>query len=69
MALDGLEEVKALLIRPTSEGHDLEVKLAPKGDGAYAAQMTVPLPGQWELRVHAWKGQDVFQDSRRILIP
>lgn len=43
--------ITALFRRPTQEGHDFEVVLAPTGDGAYAAEFALPLPGQWDVRV------------------
>lgn len=64
-ALEDLR-VKAFLIRPTHEGHDFEVPLRHAGGGLYTGSLTVPLPGQWNLRVHARRGKETFQDQRKI---
>ena len=68
LPLDGLE-VEAMMIRPTHEGHDMKLALAGQGGGVYTAQAALPLPGQWTLRVHAWRGDEVFQDSHKIVVP
>ncbi len=60
--------VEAFLIRPTHEGHDVAVILKTEGNGRYTAPVAVPLPGQWTLRVHAKRGNTVFQDTRKIKI-
>lgn len=39
--------VAARLVRPTHEGHDLEVELTERGGGRYAAELELPLAGQW----------------------
>jgi nitrogen fixation protein FixH len=66
-ALDGAE-VAALLIRPTSDGHDVAAVLEPVGSGTYAAEMAVPLAGQWDLRIEARHPAGDWQSSRRILV-
>lgn len=66
--LDDLD-IQAMIIRPTHEGFDSEVAMAAAGDGVYAGQAAVALPGQWTLRVHARQGDFVFQDTRRFEVP
>lgn len=66
-ALDGAE-VTALLIRPTSDGHDVAVALDPVGPGTYAAEAAVPLAGQWDLRIEARHPAGDWQAIRRILV-
>lgn len=66
-ALDGAE-VTALLIRPTSDGHDVAVALGPVGPGTYAAEAAVPLAGQWDLRIEARHPAGDWQSIRRILV-
>ena len=51
-ALDHLT-VRADVLRPTHEGHDLEVALNRTGPGRYDAEVTLPLRGQWDVRLHA----------------
>ncbi len=62
-------EVRAIIRRPTAEGYDQEVPLAPASHGLYAAAAVFPLPGQWEVRIHAYRGDAVFQESRRVRLP
>ena len=45
--------IRAYLVRPVHEGYDQTLALAHTGNGVYEATTTVPLPGQWELRLVA----------------
>ena len=60
---------RAFITRPTVGGHDVETVLADQGDGRYVADVSLPLPGLWDVRVHAHRGPDNFQDVRRISGP
>jgi nitrogen fixation protein FixH len=60
--------VEVLLIRPTQTGFDRKAALAHQGEGLYAAPVELPLPGQWDVRVHAWRGSDAFQAVKRIQV-
>ncbi len=62
-------EVRAVIRRPTAEGHDQEMVLASAGNGHYSAPAVFPLPGQWEVRIHAYRGDAIFQESRRVRLP
>lgn len=62
-------DVMAVIRRPTTEGHDREVPLAAAGKGVYRAGVAFPLAGQWEVRIHAYRGDAVFQESRRVRLP
>jgi nitrogen fixation protein FixH len=48
--------VTARFTRPTSEGHDFDVALKPRGEGLYAADVTLPLSGKWHVRLSADDG-------------
>ena len=48
--LEGLA-VRAALRRPASQGHDVSVELGASGRGSYAADVGLPLRGQWDLRL------------------
>ena len=61
--------VRALLVRPTHAGYDLEVALPHLGAGRYGARAVLPLPGQWELRLVAGRGAETWQTSRRLHLP
>ncbi|QNT70627.1 FixH family protein [Defluviicoccus vanus] len=66
--LSGLT-VEAYLLRPTNSGHDASAALDEQVGGHYAAMVTLPLPGQWDVRVHARRGDETFQATRRIMMP
>ena len=42
--------------RPTHEGFDRDVTLARRGSGLYAVELTLPLLGQWDVRLTARTG-------------
>jgi nitrogen fixation protein FixH len=42
-----------VLKRPTYEGQDVVVVVKPSEGGAYQAQITAPMPGQWDLYLKA----------------
>lgn len=60
---------RALISRPTVKGYDVEVPLEERGEGRYVAETTLPLPGLWDVRVHAHRGTDNFQSVRRVSLP
>lgn len=68
LGVDGLS-VEALAVRPTHEGYDREVKFVGTGNGAYLAPTTLPLAGQWELRITSTRGEDIFKLRQRIQVP
>jgi nitrogen fixation protein FixH len=45
-------EVRAALVRPTHDGHDLVVAVPHHYGGRYLQEVALPLAGQWEARVH-----------------
>ena len=61
--LEGLS-VTAVFTRPTHEGHDLTRELRPAGGGTYTVDVSLPLKGQWNVRVIADGAHSryVFQD-------
>jgi nitrogen fixation protein FixH len=61
--------VRAALVRPTHPGHDAEIDLQHRGAGRYATTVTLPLAGQWDVRVHAQRGDAEFRENRRIFLP
>lgn len=63
--------VKAMIVRPTAAGHDFAEPLAESAPGRYAAVVSFPLPGQWEVRVLAEShdaAQDRFAAVARIMV-
>ena len=63
--VEGLR-VAAALIRPTHEGYDLDVPLRATGAGVYAGPVALPLPGLWDARVMARRGDATFQAVQRL---
>lgn len=61
--------VEADFVRPTVAGYDFRVKLEPRGNGTYAARATMPLVGQWHLNLVAGRGEETYEDSRKIQVP
>ena len=66
--LDGLE-AEVLIHRPTQTGLDQRLALVPQGAGRFRAEVALPEPGQWIVRVHAYRGADVFQQETRVIVP
>lgn len=62
-------EVEAHLIRPTQAGFDQTHVLEDKGSGRYRKAVSLPLPGQWDLRILARKDEARFQATQRLLVP
>ncbi|RDD61138.1 FixH family protein [Ferruginivarius sediminum] len=62
------ERVRVGFVRPTQEGYDHIVELPRRRDGVYGAIVEVPLPGLWELRVAAERGQDAVRTTERVNI-
>lgn len=62
-------DVRTVILRPTSEGHDQQLALTAAGDGVYKAAVAFPLPGLWNVRIHAYRGDIVFQESHRVELP
>ncbi len=68
VALEDLA-VQVLAVRPTHEGYDVAADLIHVGEGRYRGRLELPLPGQWDLRVHAFRGKIAYQTSKRIQVP
>ena len=60
--------VTARLIRPTHEGGDFDVPLRDMGNGRYAARMTLPLAGQWDVDIVADHQNGRFRLTHRIQV-
>ena len=62
-------QVRLLTTRPTHDGHDRDFKLKHLGAGRYTGKFDLPLRGQWDFRLLARRGDDVFQHLERIVTP
>jgi nitrogen fixation protein FixH len=65
--LEGLQ-VTAEVRRPTQAGMDREVVLSRRDAGRYGTKVTLPEPGQWEVRVLATREEESFRLRDRILL-
>jgi len=63
--IDGLK-VEAFLLRPSNEGMDLTATLAGQGNGAYRADIALPAPGLWDIRIVARDGERSWQKTERL---
>ncbi len=61
-------KVDAELVRPTEEGHDFALDLSEREPGRYRAEVELPLPGQWEVRLAARARGEVYRLSPRIYL-
>lgn len=61
-------EVSARLVRPTSEGRDFDVDLVGDGSGRFAADVAVPLPGLWEVRIAAVHPSGTYRRIERVVL-
>ncbi|OEJ67569.1 hypothetical protein BEN30_09060 [Magnetovibrio blakemorei] len=66
-AIEGLY-INALAVRPIQEGFDQELIFTYRGKGLYAANVTLPLPGLWELRYTAKRKDQLFKMRQRVQI-
>jgi len=64
--LDGMA-LTATIRRPTEQGFDQTVELAPVGPGAYQARVSLPKPGQWDVLLTARRIDDVYTLRRRLM--
>jgi nitrogen fixation protein FixH len=61
-------EVRAKFVRPTSEGSDFGVVLDHQIGGRYQAEVELPLEGQWDVRIAASSGGQIYRLSKRIFL-
>jgi nitrogen fixation protein FixH len=59
-------EVRARFVRPTHEGFDAEVALTHLGNGRYGADVSLALPGQWDMVVSGFHDGATYQTARRV---
>lgn len=58
--------LRALAIRPTRAGFDRELVLDWAGQGIYRGTLDLPLPGVWDLRLVAQRGEAQWQAVERL---
>lgn len=58
--------IQARFVRPTHAGHDLVVEVPHHYGGRYVAEVGLPLPGQWEVRIIAAADGETYQLTERI---
>jgi len=61
--------VTARLVRPVEPDEPIEVALTGIGGCRYAAPVTLPRRGQWQIAATARRGGDVFDFGKRVFVP
>lgn len=64
-----IRKAKIWFIRPTQDGHDQVVEMLPAARGHVNVKVTLPMPGQWEVRVAAKTETHDFQLIDRVVVP
>ena len=59
-------DVKFVLYRPSDAGADFEQTVNQLAPGLYQSELTLPLPGIWDLHIKVRHGEDVYHHSHRI---
>lgn len=65
--LEGLS-LRATLQRPLGGASDIALEFRPLGDGRYAAPVSLPAPGQWELHATLVRGTDEYFLVQRVVL-
>ena len=60
--------VKVAVVRPVEPVPEQDLALSASGQGSYAAPVTLARAGQWDVRVTAARGTDVYQFVQRIVV-
>jgi nitrogen fixation protein FixH len=60
--------VNAILVRPLGAGNDITLTLEETGGGVYRGSLTTLIGGQWDVRIHARRGDETFQQTRRLVL-
>lgn len=58
--------VEARFVRPTHDGYDFRAVVPNHHGGTYRAEVTLPLAGQWDVRVVATSGGDTYRLRKRV---
>lgn len=59
--------VTVRLVRPVQAGHDMNLTLAAAGDGLYAADIKLPLRGQWDIQARINHPSGNYSTAKRIV--
>jgi nitrogen fixation protein FixH len=60
--------VRAAVVRPVEPLPEQALTLDARGQGSYAALVTLARAGQWDVRITAERGADVYQFVQRIVV-
>lgn len=55
-------------VRPTTKGFDFDLQPTYLGDGRWRADVDLPLPGVWDVRVRIEHPTGDYQDEKRIWV-
>ncbi len=59
-------EVTVGFLRPTKSGADAHAKLSETAGGRYGAEVVVPLPGVWDVRLEVTHPTGTYQKMERV---
>ncbi|MHA1108310.1 MAG: FixH family protein [Alphaproteobacteria bacterium] len=59
--------VTVRLVRPVQAGYDMDLTLAAAGNGLYAADVELPLRGQWDILAQIRHPSGSFSTAKRIV--
>lgn len=59
--------VTVRLVRPVQAGHDMDMTLAAAGNGLYAADIELPLRGQWDILARINHPSGIYSTAKRIV--
>lgn len=61
--------VSARITRPVQDGHDFTINLTESPHHTYEAELPLPMPGEWNVRIFAkWQNRQ-YQASQTVLAP
>lgn len=60
--------VTANIVRPTQDGHDQMLTLNMSDAGHYSSPLEFPLEGQWDVEIAVVRGEDKFQQTKRLVV-
>lgn len=58
--------IQGVLFRPVQQGMDVEFVMTSEKPGLYSTRLVVPLPGQWDVKLHVAVGELEYRYAQRI---
>ncbi|MEO5362336.1 MAG: FixH family protein [Magnetococcus sp. DMHC-8] len=61
--------IQGRLVRPVHQGYDQLFSMTEGEPGRYEAPVTVPLPGQWDIKLEVMAPVGTFRHVQRVYLP